>query len=106
MLYTGANGYHFGNAIDMVEALEACPPDKLVLGNIDPVNVMKSQAADKVKGCVATLLKKTERFPNFILSTGCDTPPHVPMENIHAFFDALEEYNSEREPILLLSSKA
>ena len=25
MVYTGAVGYHFGNGIDMVEALEQCP---------------------------------------------------------------------------------
>ena len=93
MLYTGANAYHFGNAIDMVEALESCPKDKLVMGNIDPVGVMKMFSAAEVKTYTADLLERTSGFNNFVLSTGCDLPPHVPAENISAFFEALDEYN-------------
>lgn len=42
----------------------------------------------------AALLEATSGFDNFILSTGCDVPPHVPFENISAFYEALEEYNN------------
>ena len=93
MLYTGANAYHFGNAIDMVQALIRCPPDKLIMGNIDPVGVMKMSSAKDVKSFTTNLLDRTSGFKNFVLSTGCDLPPHVPAENISAFFYALEEYN-------------
>ena len=93
MLYTGANALHFGNAIDMEDALVCCPEDKLILGNVDPVGVMKMLSAIEVKSYVANLLKRTSRFGNFVLSTGCDLPPHVPAENIAAFFEALNEYN-------------
>lgn len=93
MLYSGAGAYHFGNAIDMVQALIRCPPDKLIMGNIDPVAVMKMSSAKDVKSFTADLLDRTSGFGNFILSTGCDLPPHVPAENISAFFEALDEYN-------------
>lgn len=93
MLYTGANAYHFGNAIDMVETLKYCPKDKLIMGNVDPVGVMKMLSPVEIKAYVSDLLKKTSGFDNFVLSTGCDLPPHVPAENIRAFFDALEQYN-------------
>ena len=93
MLYTGANAYHFGNAIDMLEALQSCPEDKLIMGNIDPVGVMKMLSAKEVKSYTADLLERTSGFDNFVLSTGCDLPPHVPAENITAFFDALDDYN-------------
>lgn len=96
MLDSGANAYHFGNAIDLVETLKFCPKDKLIMGNIDPVGVMKMKTAREVKACVADLLKTTDEFKNFILSTGCDLPPLVPPENIHAFFDALKEYNQAK----------
>ena len=36
MVYTGAMGYHFGNKIDMVEALKEVPADALAMGNLDP----------------------------------------------------------------------
>lgn len=93
MLDSGANAYHFGNAIDMIETLKFCPSDKLILGNVDPVEIMKLSSPDKVHEFVFDLLLKTAEFPNFVLSTGCDLPPHVPTENISAFFDALYKFN-------------
>lgn len=93
MLYTGANAYHFGNAINMVETLKYCPKDKLIMGNVDPVGVMKMLSPIEIKAYVSDLLKRTSGFDNFVLSTGCDLPPHVPAENIQAFFEALDEYN-------------
>jgi uroporphyrinogen decarboxylase len=97
MLNTGANAYHFGNAIDMVETLKYCPNDKLIMGNVDPVGVMKMRSPHEVKAYVSDLLEKTAGFENFVLSTGCDLPPHVPSENISAFFEALKEFNLEQK---------
>ena len=97
MLNSGANAFHFGNAIDMVETLKNCPKDKLIMGNVDPVGVMKMSSAREVKAFVIDLLNKTSEFDNFVLSTGCDLPPHVPSENISAFFEALDDYNNVKE---------
>ncbi len=94
MLYTGANAYHFGNVIDMVETLKVCPKDKLILGNVDPVGVMKMKTPSEIKAYISDLLNETAEFQNFVLSTGCDLPPHVPAENIHAFFEALDDFNN------------
>ena len=95
MLQTGANAYHFGNAISMVDALKACPADVLVLGNVDPVGILKMKQPKEIKQAVSGLLQQTECFPNFVLSTGCDVPPLVPLENIQAFDDALFEFNQK-----------
>jgi len=92
-LETGSHAYHFGNRIDILDALADCPEDVLVLGNIDPVQILKMKKASDIKQAVTGLLHKTSRYPNFILSTGCDTPPEVPLENIEAFYSALNEYN-------------
>lgn len=93
MVASGAAGLHFGNKTDMVEALKVCPSDRLVMGNLDPVLVMKMAFPSAVKEAVTELLEKTAEFPNFILSTGCDTPPGVPFRNIEAFYQALSEFN-------------
>lgn len=95
MLYTGANAFHFGNAIDMVETLGFFPADKLIMGNVDPVGVLKQSTPQTIKEYVANLLDKTAKYKNFIISTGCDLPPHVPAANIEAFFEALNEYNTK-----------
>jgi uroporphyrinogen decarboxylase len=97
MLATGASALHFGNAIDMVETLKYCPSDKLIMGNIDPVGVMKNLSHDEVGEIATKLLMETEPYENFVLSTGCDIPPHVPLENIRSFFDALNEFNRTNE---------
>jgi uroporphyrinogen decarboxylase len=97
MVKTGADAYHFGNAIDMIDALNHCPKDKLVMGNIDPSGVMKMSSPIDVKAFTANLLHRTSGFDNFVLSTGCDLPPHVPFENLTAFFEALNEYNEEMQ---------
>ena len=41
MIYTQAAGYHFGNNINMVEALKEVPSDALAMGNLDPVSLFK-----------------------------------------------------------------
>lgn len=93
MLETGSAAYHFGNKIDMVEVLKGCGSDVLVMGNLDPVTVFQSATAAEVKSLTLDILKKTADFPNFILSSGCDVPPHTPHDNIEAFYSALEDYN-------------
>lgn len=94
MVETGAKGLHFGNKADMIEALEVCPSDCLVMGNIDPVGVLQMASPNEVKSVVTKLLERTSTYSNFILSTGCDVPPGVPEENIKAFYEALTEFNN------------
>ncbi len=96
MVETGAAGLHFGNQTDMVAAAEETPSDILIMGNIDPVAVMKMATPEKEKEETLSLLRKMEKWSNFILSTGCDTPPEVPFGNIDAFYAALEEYNADK----------
>ncbi|MCX6134228.1 MAG: uroporphyrinogen decarboxylase family protein [Ignavibacteriales bacterium] len=94
MLSTGAGGLHFGNRCNIVKALEQIPGDTLVFGNIDPVAVFKSGSPKSVRSATLQLLQATKGFSNFVLSSGCDVPPHVPLENIDAFFAALSEFNA------------
>lgn len=95
MIETKAAGLHFGNKIDMVGVLQECPEDILVMGNIDPVGIFKMASPEKIKQETLSLLQKTSQWKNFILSSGCDVPPEVPMENITAFYEALNEYNHQ-----------
>ncbi len=93
MVYTGAAGFHFGNKMDMVQALRECPANALVMGNLDPVGVFKQSAPAEVKQKTRELLEQTRTYKNFVISSGCDTPPHTPLVNIEAFYEAVKEYN-------------
>jgi uroporphyrinogen decarboxylase len=63
------------------------------MGNIDPVSVFKDGTPEEMRTAVLELLESTKDYPNFVLSSDCDTPPHTPPENIDAFFEALKEWN-------------
>ena len=93
ILSTGAAAYHFGNAVDMEKDIIAkVSPDVLVMGNIDPAGVLRMGTADSVRQATLALLEKCAKYPNFVLSSGCDIPPMTPWENIDAFFDAYREF--------------
>jgi len=95
MLETDAMGYHFGNKADMVEILNQCPDNVLVMGNLDPVGLFKMSTADEVRQATIDILEATRQYPNFIVSTGCDVPPNIPLKNIEAFYEAISQYNSK-----------
>ena len=96
MARSGAAALHIGNRADMVEALKSCPADIPVMGNIDPVGILGQASSETVKSETLKLLEATAEWDNFILSSGCDVPPHIPFENIKAFYSALEEFNRNR----------
>lgn len=98
MIDTGAAALHFGNAIDIRSALETCPADVPVMGNLDPVGILKQATPEDVYRRTAELLEATRGYTNFVLSTGCDVPPQVPAENIRSFYRALEAYNRTLSP--------
>ena len=90
MVYTGSMACHFGNAVDMAEILPQIPSDILAMGNIDPVGVFRNGTPQKVESITRELLGKAAGYPNFVISSGCDVPPGSPLENIDAFYRAIE----------------
>lgn len=96
MVETGALGIHVGNRADMKTILKEVPSDVLVSGNLDPVGAFKMADPAGMKHLTSALLHETAMFPNFVLSSGCDTPPGVKEDNILAFFEALDEFNHQR----------
>lgn len=96
MVEAGAKSYHFGNKADMLQVLKECPEDVIVMGNLDPVTLFQAGTPEDVKNATLLLLQQTAEYSNFVISTGCDVPPHAPHCNIEAFYTALNEYNELR----------
>lgn len=94
MIDSGAAALHFGNAVNMVETLEQCPSNLIVMGNIDPVGILKQATPKEVYRITADLLAKTAQYKNFVISSGCDMPPFVPDVNINAFYRAIADFNA------------
>ena len=93
ILTTGCAAYHFGNSVDMEkDIIPNIPADTVVMGNIDPAGTLRLGTPEKVRLETFALLERCSKYPNFVLSTGCDVPPMTPWENIDAFFAASNEY--------------
>lgn len=89
---TGAKAFHFGNAIDMAEILPLMPEDVIVMGNVDPAGEIRLGTPESVRAKTTEILEACSKYPNFVISTGCDVPPMSPLENIAAFFDAVDDF--------------
>ena len=95
MQSTEAGALHFGNSCDIVSALKRIDPDRLVMGNLDPVGVFRLSSAQEVYQETSNLLIATRSFKNYIISSGCDIPPGVPESNIKAFLKAVDDFNKD-----------
>ena len=95
MVATGAAAYHFGNKCQMDEVIRDVPPTALAMGNLDPVSLFKDGTPEQMRKATFDLLDKMRSYPNFVLSSGCDTPPHTPIENINVFFESINKWNEE-----------
>jgi len=88
----GAYGYHFGNAIDMEELMSIIPSDMIAMGNVDPAGEFKNGTPESVYEKTTDVMKKCTKYPNFVISSGCDIPPLAPWDNIDSFFRAVADF--------------
>ena len=87
----GAMGYHFGDAIDLMDVLPNASADALVMGNVSPSAQICGGTPESIAAVTKKLLKICIQYPNFVISSGCDIPPQSPWDNIDAFFRAAME---------------
>jgi uroporphyrinogen decarboxylase len=60
------------------------------MGNISPAEQFRGGTPESMKQAVLDLLSKCGKYPNFIISSGCDIPPLSSWDNIEAFFKNLQ----------------
>lgn len=95
ILSTGADAYHFGNAIDMAEMMKHIPADTIAMGNVDPAGVLRNGTPETVEKATTEIMDACCKYKNFVISSGCDIPPATPWKNIDAFFDAVGKFYSK-----------
>ena len=93
----GCRAFHFGNSVDMEQMLQKMGSDVLVMGNIDPAGQFRNGTPETMREAVRDLMERCGGYANFVPSSGCDVPPVCPWENIHTFFDTVNQYYLERK---------
>lgn len=89
----GAAIYHFGAAMDMQKALETADQDTLIGGNLDPAEVFVLGDEKTVREKTLELLIRTQNHPNFFLSSGCEIPPNMNLDNLFVCKDMIRDFN-------------
>lgn len=98
MCATGVDGLSLDapeTGVDIVQVAQKVPERVLIIGNISPVRTILTGTPEQVEAEVRELLVRMNPYPNFVLSTGCDLPQRVPLENIDAFMRAGRNYYVE-----------
>lgn len=93
ILTVGAKAYHFGNAIKLIDVIDKVPENCLVMGNIDPVDILQNGTKELIIEETTKLLEELKEYKNFVISTGCDVPESTSLENIEIFYRAVEVFN-------------
>lgn len=88
MAETGADGLSLDSPINLKTVVNKIPKEIILLGNINPTQILQQAAPNEVTRETANLLAEMQNVPNFILSSGCDIPLDTPFENIRAFIEA------------------
>jgi uroporphyrinogen decarboxylase len=95
ILGTNCSAYHFGDAIDMREMMPHIPQNVVAMGNISPAKQFRNGTVESISKETYNLLKDCSKYPNFVISSGCDIPPLSKWENINAFFDTVDKFYKE-----------
>lgn len=106
MLDSGVNCLHLGITTDVVKALEKVPENIIISGNLDPSATFVSGTPEAVFRETTELCNAAGKYPNFIISSGCDIPPNAKLENVDAFFKAVEQYNCHQELIPIFTCES
>ena len=83
---------HMGFSI----TLPGAPEDALIMGNVSPATQFRNGTPDSIREATLQVMYACCSAPNFVISSGCDIPPLSSWENIDAFFQAANEFYSEK----------
>ena len=92
ILSTGCIFLHFGNAINMADMMPHIPANIIAAGNVEPAGEFRNGTVESVKAATKKVLDECSKYPNFLISSGCDIPPMSSWDNIDAFFEAVDEF--------------
>lgn len=82
------------NCEDIGELKKAMGDKVCIVGNVDPVSVIRNGTVDDVYKSVKSCIEKAADSPNgYMVGSGCDIPSGAPIENIKAVVEATKKYS-------------
>ena len=89
----GAKFFSVDSMVDMEEMLEKCDHKMVMVGNINPAEVMAGGTPEEVYENTMKILELGKANGGGVIPcTGCELPPPSPLENIQAMARAAEDF--------------
>ncbi|MFQ5407318.1 MAG: uroporphyrinogen decarboxylase family protein [Anaerolineales bacterium] len=85
---TGAHCFSLDYKVDLAEAKRLVGHRMCLAGNVDPVSVLNQAAPEEVRATSKACIEAGAAGGGFILTSGCDLPPSISMENLQAMLQA------------------
>jgi MtaA/CmuA family methyltransferase len=70
--------------VSMAKGREAMGPDQVLLGNVDPVAVVRNGTPESITAAIAQCHREAGR--RYVVGAGCEVPRDTPIENVRAMF--------------------
>lgn len=92
LLETGAQGFSLDQVVDLKTLEKEFPEHCVLMGNLDPVNILRNMSKEDVRKETLHLLDEMNSFPNYMFSFGCDCTPDTPFENMQIAISTAKQY--------------
>lgn len=90
LMTVGAEGISFDQIMNLPKLAKNFPKDKVIVGNIDPIQVLKVMRPEEIEKESKKLIDSMKPYNNFLLAFGCTCLNDTPVENLKAVISALK----------------
>ncbi len=84
---TGASCFSLDYKVNLAEATAKIGGKISLAGNVDPVSILNQKSPDDVRAAAQACIDAARSGGGFILTSGCDLPPTISMDNLRAMLD-------------------
>jgi uroporphyrinogen decarboxylase len=84
---TGASCFSLDYKVNLATAKEKVGGQIALAGNIDPVSILNQKGPDDVRAAGRACIEAASAGGGFVLTSGCDLPPTISVDNIRAMLD-------------------
>lgn len=82
MLMCGVDAVSVDQILDLKEIINYIPKDVVLIGNLDPINLLYKMTPDEIEKEVLELKKTMEHYNNYLMGFGCSCLNETPVENL------------------------
>jgi len=97
MLTCNINALSLDQIMDYGEVMKRIPENIVLLGNLDPLELLYNLTPEKIKAETKKLLKKMKKYDNYLCAFGCNCMNDTPVKNLQAAIETGRMLDEEIE---------